>query len=199
MVGCHSDRKNPIEEKESPDEEIALPDTTPPTLLTPYQSQTQMASINEAYSESRDCPWGFKHQGIDFFPNQDLAMFQTVSRGKITRLERFYNDVNKKWQVNVELRINDMYVVRYAFESMSSNPAHADTQMAHIFVQEGQIVSPGQDLGRLLVRGEYAHVDFGFFKNNVPICPEPYFTPQARDSILVILHRKYPEASLCYE
>lgn len=198
MARCHSDQQNPIEEKYS-DEEITVPDTTRPILLTPYKNQSEMASINEAYSESANCPWRFKHQGIDFFPNQDLAMFQAVTGGEITLVERFYNEINKKWQVNVELRINAMYVARYAFEPVASTFSQADTQMANIFVQEGDHVSPGQDLGRLLVRSEAAHVDFSFFKNNVPICPEPYFTSQARDSILAILHRNYPEASLCYQ
>lgn len=200
ILDCSSGEKNPVGEKHiSDDKEIVVPDTTSPMLLTPYKNQSEMASINEAYSENPNCPWKFKHQGIDFFPKQDMATFQAVTGGEITYAERFYNEVSKKWQVNVELRINAMYVAHYAFEPAVSTTSEADTQMANIFVKKGDRVSPGQDLGRLLVRGEGAHVDFSFFKNNIPVCPEPYFTQQARDSILVILHRHYPEASLCYE
>ncbi len=199
-IFCNSHKKNPIQENPSPEEEeTAEPDTASPLLLVPYKYQSEMASINEAYSESPNCPWRFKHQGIDFFPKQDLALFQAVTSGEITYVERFYNEHSKKWQVNLELRINSVYVARYAFEPGATLPSQADTQMAHIFVQKGERVSPGQELGRLLVRAEGAHVDFGFFKNQVPICPEPYFTQEARDSILVILHRRYPGASICYE
>jgi hypothetical protein len=185
FTGCPRCRDNPE-------------DSEPPVMITPYQNISEMSVINEAYSESSSCPWGFIHQGIDFFPVSDLATFRAVSNGTIERIDRFYNTGNGYWQVNLDLRINSVYRVGYAFEPMSSNSADADTQMSNILVTQGQTVTQGQALGRLLVRGGGTHVHFGLYKGNNPICPESYFTEDARNSILLILHRTYPGANICY-
>lgn len=42
-----------------------------------------------------------------------------------------------------------------------------------------------------------AHVHFHLESNSGLVCPEPYFTPEARDSILNLIHREYPDSSIC--
>lgn len=192
LSGCPCDRED------DPTGPGGTADTTRPTLVTPYQNYSEMNVINEAYSETTACPWGFVHKGIDFFPVGDLAAFQAASAGTIERLEKLHNTGSGIWQVNLDLRINSMYRLGYAFEPFSTLEAHADTQMANMSVSVGQTVSQGQALGRLLVRGGGAHVHFGLYRNNTDACPESYFTPEARDSILSILHRTFPGAFLCY-
>ncbi len=192
LSGCPCDRDD------DPTGPVGAADTTRPTLLTPYQNYSEMDVINEAYSETTACPWGFVHKGIDFFPVGDLAVFQAASAGTIERLEKLHNTGSGTWQVNLDLRINSMYRLGYAFEPFCTLEAHADTQMANLSVSVGQTVSQGQALGRLLVRGGGAHVHFGLYRSNIDACPESYFTPGARDSILSILHRTFPGAFLCY-
>lgn len=192
LSGC------PCERDEDPTGPGGTADTTRPEMMTPYQHQSEMDVINEAYSETTACPWGFVHKGIDFFPAGDLATFRAASSGTIDRLERYHNPVSGTWQVNLDLKINSMYRLGYAFEPFSALEAHADTQMANMSVSVGQAVSQGQALGRLLARGGGAHVHFGLYRNNTDICPESFFTAEARDSILSILHRTFPGAALCY-
>jgi hypothetical protein len=192
LSGC------PCERDDDPTGPGGTADTTRPVMMTPYQHQSEMNVINEAYSETTACPWGFIHKGIDFFPAGDLATFRAVNSGTIDKLEKFYNSGNGYWQVNLDLRFNSMYRTGYAFEPMSASPAHADTQMLNMSVSVGQTVVQGQVLGRLLVRGGGAHVHFGLYRNNADICPESFFTAEARDSILSILHRTFPGAALCY-
>jgi murein DD-endopeptidase MepM/ murein hydrolase activator NlpD len=193
LSGCPCDR-----DEDNPAGPGGTADTTRPTLVTPYAYQSEMNVINEAYSETTACPWGFVHLGIDFFPVGDLATFRAASAGTIERLERYHNPVSGTWQVNLDLRINSMYRLGYAFEPFSTNEAHADTQMANISVVQGQSVIQGQVLGRLLARGGGAHVHFSLYRDGTNVCPESYFTLEARDSILAILHRTFPGAFLCY-
>ncbi len=192
LSGC------PCQHDDDPTGPGGTADTTRPVLTTPYQNHSEMDVINEAYSETAACPWGFVHKGIDFFPNVDLATYQAACAGTIERLEKFHNSAGGTWQVNLSLRINSMYRLGYAFEPFSATEAHADTQMANMAVSLGQAVSQGQALGRLLVRGGGAHVHFGLYRSDVDACPEGYFTIEARDSILSILHRTFPGAALCY-
>ena len=76
------------------------------TLLTPYVHETDMATINEAFSVDACAPWGFGHGGIDFFPTGNLKPFRAVSDGTIESIDKLYNAPVDKWQVNVNLRID---------------------------------------------------------------------------------------------
>jgi len=73
-----------------------------------------------------------------------------------------------------------------------------NTQLANILVSVGQNVTQGDIIGNLYTVGDFAHVHFGLYENGVAICPEPYFTSQARNSILNLLRLIHPDASMCY-
>ncbi len=191
--GCPCDR-----DEDNPTGPGGVVDTTRPEIFAPYQNFSEIEYIHQAYSSTAACPWGFVHNGVDFSPYGDSASFQAVSSGRVERLEKYYNSVASTWQVNLSLRINSRYWANYAFEPLTSNPAHADTQMAMIQVALGQTVSRGQLLGRLLARGHGYHLHFGLYKDDQAVCPESFFTTGARDSILIILRRAHPGAAMCY-
>jgi len=169
------------------------------TMITPFVNIEDMGAINEAYSVNSNCPWGFEHRGIDFFSNKNLAPFQAVCPGKITVLNLWKNEGNGFWQVNLELEYNSNFSVIYAFEPMTSNPEHGQTQLDNILVSKGDEVSQGDVIGNLVYGTSGAHVHFGLKHNNDDICPESYFTQTARESIMLLLHLAWPGAHMCYE
>ena len=168
------------------------------TLLTPYIHETDMATINEAFSIDACAPWGFGHGGIDFFPTGNLKPFRAVSDGTIESIDKLYNAPVDKWQVNVNLRIDATYWAGYAFEPMSDQESDADFQLTQLLVSEGQTVAQGDVIGYLLTVGPGAHVHFSLYEVWDPICPDPYFTPAARNSILNVLRWTWPYAQICY-
>ena len=174
----------------------------PISMLTPYVTEADIVSINEAYSETATCPWGFVHQGIDFFPPLgSLHEFQAVSSGVVQDVNLWVNSVNNFWQVNVTIKYNNTFSVEYAFEPMSSLQADGQTQLANILVAAGDTVSSGQVIGRLHAAMNGAHVHFSLTENVQFICPEPYFTPSAQASIMTILQNTFPSEpnlQMCY-
>jgi len=36
-----------------------------------FENETDINAFNEGYSESNACPWGFEHNGLDFFFNNN--------------------------------------------------------------------------------------------------------------------------------
>jgi len=168
-------------------------------LITPFRNMSDMGPINEAFSVDSNCPWGFEHRGIDFFTVQNLAPFQAVCPGEIKKVHLWKNDGNNNWQVNVELEYNENFSVTYAFEPLTDNPEHGQNQLENIMVDEGQEVSQGELIGNLFFGATGAHVHFGLYYKNDDICPEPYFTQAARDSIMILLHQQWPDADMCYE
>ncbi len=169
-----------------------------PVMSTPYVNSSDMEPINEAYSATSSAPWGFAHDGIDFAPTGDLKPFQAVFPGTIESIRLWANDKTGNWQVNVRIIYNSTYSAEYAFEPMTTSQTDGQTQLSNILVSKGQSLAQGQVIGALFASGENAHVHFGFFRGGAVFCPGPYFTQEAKDSILALLRILFPGASMCY-
>jgi hypothetical protein len=165
------------------------------SMITPYINETDVRWVG-SFSSSDNCPWGFAHRGIDIFATGNLKPFQAVCSGVVTSIG-LWQPV-EDWQVSVNIRFNSIYWVGYAFEPFSSNQSDGQTQLDNILVSEGQTVSQGDIIGYLYIVGEYAHVDFALYKKGYAICPEPYFTQEATDSILRLIHKEQPGWDMCY-
>jgi hypothetical protein len=172
------------------------------SMITPYVNSTDLEPIDRVFSLSASCPWGVEHTGIDFMPNRNLVPFQAVCSGSVDYIELWQLPTTSNWQVHVRLKYNDAYSVLYAFEPMSTDRSDGETQLANILVSEGQTVSQGDIIGHLydpVGLGHGAHVDFGLLNEDWDrICPEPYFTSEARDSILSLIHEAHPGWNMCY-
>lgn len=168
-------------------------------MVTPFVHMSDISSINEAYSAHSNCPWGFEHRGIDFMISRDHIPFQAVCNGKITEIEKYFNTGNGYWQVNVTLKYNDTFTAGYSFEPFSPLESDGDTQLACIPVSEGDMVLQGNIIGYLQYRNPGAHVDFNLKRNDQSICPENYFTAEAVQKIITLLHRVFPGALMCYQ
>ena len=167
--------------------------TALPPLITPYVNEFDILNIRDGVSTiyaPEDVPWDIVHDGIDIYPKKDLAPFQAVCSG---RVHWMYTGSE---QVTVMLACDSTYTAEYNFETQL--PGTGQIQLGLIDVEVGQVVLQGEPFGKLYAAGEEAHVHFSFHKNWVPICPEPYFSPAAASSILSLLHKKHPNADMCY-
>jgi len=167
------------------------------SMMTPYVNAADIVAVREAFSTTTSAPWSFAHDGIDFFPaTGTLKSFQAASAGTISRVDQVQNGSN--WQVNVGIQYNATFSLEYVFEPFSTSRADGDAQRADILVSNGQTVSQGQVIGRLHTVGSGAHVHFGLRRNGAAICPEPYFTADARQSVLALVRMTYPGSNMCY-
>ncbi|MDH3688362.1 MAG: M23 family metallopeptidase [Gammaproteobacteria bacterium] len=199
------------------------PNVTPPALATPYLNEFDMSEINAGFSSDNSIsPWGFVHDGIDIFPQGDLKPFQAACSGVVDSVELRQASVDSNWQVEVLIQCDDYvsdpamggyfipFSVNYIFEPMSDNQMDGQTQLLNIMVAEGQNVTQRDIIGNLVVVGEEAHVHFGLVQfgsstfsalgiTSIPLCPEPHFSTEGKDSILKLLHVVWPSASMCYQ
>jgi hypothetical protein len=92
---------------------------------------------------------------------------------------------------------------------MSDCQADGQIQLNNIMVLDGQSVSQGDVIGYLYAPNTDAHLQYGvvqygssfflqFGASGIPLCPAPYFSTTAKDSILDLLHMVWPSANLCY-
>lgn len=167
-------------------------ETPPLSLVTPYVDEHEMRDINDYFNAQYDSlPWGRIHDGLDIDPRQNLGAYQSVCAGRVRKIYVFDN------QVTLIIDCDSTYSVDYNFETQA--PATGQRQLRYILVTEGQRVAQGQELGYLYsaANPERAHVHFTLYENAVPVCPAPFFTPAARDSILNLLAVVHTDGVIC--
>jgi hypothetical protein len=168
-------------------------------LLTPYVNESDMAVINEAYSDTDAAPWGFVHKGIGCYPTGDFKPFQAVAPGIVQWINLVPNEFTSAWQVDIGIKYDATSYFGYYFEpGTSASLADGQLQLSNIVVSVGQSVSPGAIIGYLHAAQADGQVHFGIKKNGQPACPESHFISPARESILRLLQVRYPSANMCY-
>ncbi len=169
-------------------------DATTPVMTTPYVNSSDISPLEEAHLYDPG------HPGIDFPATSNLRPFQAVFAGEIITVRLVQLASTSNMQVEVEIRFNSAYSALYAFEPMTSSQADGDTQLANILVSVGQQVSQGEIIGNLFVSGEGSHVHFGLINNNQSppeLCPDPFFSDEARASILTLIQASGSDLGLC--
>ena len=198
-------------------------DVTPPSLVTPYLNESEMTEIKTGFSsENSISPWGYVHDGLDIYPQGDMKPFQASCSGVVDTVQLRQAGAESNWQLEVLINCNDYVAdpdsagyfiplsVDYIFEPMSNIQTDGQAQLDNIMVVEDQAVSKGEIIGYLNVVGEGAHVHFGLLQfgssafsiygvTPIPLCPEPHFSTQSKDSILKLFHVAWPSANMCYQ
>ena len=176
--------------------------TQPILTVPPYVNISQIAGLWWPYCDSGSCPWEpptQTHDGLDFTPNEDLVPFQASAPGQVYDVDAFQNPGNGLYQVNVMVSCSadDRHGLIYAFEPMTADMADRDLQLANIDVQVGQVVAPGDVIGRLVQGAEYAHVHFGIWENWQQTCPERFLSYPVKTELRDLIQRDNPTWEIC--
>jgi hypothetical protein len=158
-----------------------------------------ITAVNEAYSNTANCPWGFKHEGFDFFFANNSRVI-AAAPGQVERIEThdWGADKENRYTVNVQIRFNCSAVVNYHFESWTAQSDDWEHQKAIIGVKEGDWVSIGQEIGHMLSIGPGAHIHFDVVENNERHCLTQYYSAEAYQKMTDLIHLFHPDWELCY-
>ena len=162
------------------------------SLTTPYVNESDMREINDIFNAVySDLPWGRVHDGLDFYPDGDLKPFQAACSGRVNKI------FVANEQVSLFIVCNPIYSVGYHFEAQA--PDTGQTQLDIITVVEGQLVSQGDIISYLYSaeNPDRAHVHFTLYKNEAPICPEPYFSQDDKNSIQNLVGVIHQDPNMC--
>jgi len=164
-----------------------------------YENRSDIYAFNEGYSDTDSCPWGFKHQGIDyFFLNNSKVLAATP--GKIERIEwKDYGEtVENRYHARIWIRFNRSVVIGYNFEPWTQNESDKDKQLAMFKVQIGDWVEQGQEIARFLYISEGAHIHFDVMEKSETSCPKKYFSTEGYTELMEMIHSFHPDWDLCY-
>ncbi len=155
-----------------------------------YENQSNINAVNEAYSNTDNCPWGFVHEGFDYFFNNNSAVL-AAAPGKV--IEIVYTDngegIDNRYYVTVWIRFNNTVEIGYNFESWTTNNSDWENQKSMIGVQEGDWVEQNQ---------ESAHIHFDVIENNDRKCQVKYYSSEGYAEIMDLIHSYHPDWDYCY-
>ncbi len=197
-------------------------DVMPPLFAAPYSSEAEMANITAGFSSQYSLsPWDYENDGIDIYPQDDLATIQSACSGTVDAVQLRQRAADDTWQVEVSIAC-DEYVTdpdeggyfipltnKYAFNTMSNSAQAGQDQLDNISVALDDTVTQGDTIGYLKMFNESSHLHYGVWQfgqtkyqaygvSGIPVCPEAHFTAQAKESILNLLHVTWPNAQMCY-
>jgi hypothetical protein len=161
------------------------------SMLTPYVNSSDIASLNT--NENR---------GIVFSPNGNYIPIQAVAPGVVDAIRIWHDEMYSGWHVTINIKWNYFYSYAYDFTynfpGSFGTQADIDNQLAEITVSVGQIVVQGDVIANLVKVNSGSYVVFSLLQNSVKgICPESYFTPLAKDSILGMMRKDNPTVDMC--
>ncbi len=162
-----------------------------------YENRSDIYAFNEGYSESNACPWGFEHNGIDYFLVNNSKVLAAAPGRVIESSWREYDSENR-YHIGINIQYNRSLFVNYNFEPWTQNEADKDKQILMLKVQEGDWVEQGQEIARFLYVNEGAHIHFDVIEKNERTCPRKYFSTEGYAELIAMIKQFTPDWELCY-
>ncbi|MEE9409424.1 MAG: M23 family metallopeptidase [Candidatus Heimdallarchaeota archaeon] len=162
-----------------------------------YENRSDIYAFNEGYSESNACPWGFEHNGIDYFLVNNSKVLAAAPGRVIESSWREYDSENR-YHIGINIQYNRSLFVSYNFEPWTQIEADKDKQILMLKVQEGDWVEQGQEIARFLYVNEGAHIHFDVIEKNERTCPRKYFSPEGYIELIAMIKQFNPDWELCY-
>ena len=162
-----------------------------------YENRSDIYAFNEGYSETAACPWGFVHNGIDYFLVNNSRVLAAAPGRVITSSWREYDSENR-YHIGINIQFNRTVFVNYNFEPWTQNETDKDKQILMLRVQEGDWVEQGQEIARFLYVNEGAHIHFDVTEKGERSCPRKYFSQEGYDELIAMIKSFNPDWELCY-
>lgn len=161
-----------------------------------YSNQSEITSWNEGYSESDACPWGFAHNGLDYFFYNNSQVI-AAAPGLVIGIEIDYLPNSTVYKVGVHIQFNDSVWLEYGFEGDGNETMRAQ-QVEMLDVEVGDWVTKGQHIGRFHSPSTGDHIHFGVYLNDEAICPRLVMGEDDYNEIMSLVHSFQPTWELCY-
>jgi hypothetical protein len=164
-----------------------------------YENESDINSWNEGFSTTENCPWGFKHDGLDYFFNNNSNVI-AAAPGQVWDITKnhFPDNDGNTWMLGVNIRFNKSVIVGYNFEPWTTKEDDIDIQISMLNVSIGDWVYKGQIISKFLNLNESAHIHFDVRENNQKDCPSKYFDIIDYTNLMNLIHSYHPNWSLCY-
>ena len=164
----------------------------------PFINKSDLTAWNEGYSESDSCPWGFTHNGLDFFFN-DSAPVLAMAPGQVFTIDFVDTGASvNRYHIRINIRFSREIVLNYGFEPWTNNENDARKQLEQLQINVGDWVNIGDKIADFVAYNESAHIHFDIKLNDNQVCPKDYFSDDAYNKTMDLIHFYNPSWEMCY-
>ena len=164
-----------------------------------YANRSDIESYNEGYSESDISPWGFIHNGIDYFYSNNSDVIAGAP-GLVVGID--LNDwgpeAAHRYTINVEIKFNGTVSFWYGFEPWTNSTLEQAQQVAMFNFEVGTWVAKGDVIANFLSAAGSAHIHFGVVQEGVWRDPVLYLSTSGFDELLGMIHDFHPTWNISY-
>lgn len=179
---------------------LCYDDTTPLDYVnTTFISRDSIHDVQNAYSNTNDCPWGYVHKGFDFYFINNRRVYNAAP-GFVKTLELIDRGEGiNRYALNITMEFNDIISVEYIFEIWSNNINDYNTQLSKIYIEEGNWYMMGWPIGDFHQANSSSYVHFAIRENGDYPPLDKYFGSIAHDIMMNLIHDYHPTWDyLCY-
>ncbi|MBN2228562.1 MAG: M23 family metallopeptidase [Candidatus Thorarchaeota archaeon] len=164
-----------------------------------YANRSDIEGFNEGYSGSTACPWGFVHNGIDYFyfNNSDVI---AAAPGLVEKIELhdWGLEAQHRYTISVEIRFNASVNLLYNFEPWTNSTDEQAQQVEMFNIEVGSWVTKGDVIAKFLHAGEGAHIHFGIYQDGEARDPTLYLSTDGYNELLEMIHDFHPTWEISY-
>ncbi|TES96087.1 MAG: hypothetical protein E3J90_08695 [Promethearchaeota archaeon] len=167
-------------------------------METPFINKSYINAWNEGYSESDNCPWGFTHNGLDFFFNHSAPVL-AMAPGQVWSIDFVDTGAaENKYHIRISIRFSREIELRYGFEPWTNNENDARKQLEQLQIKVGDWVNNGDKIADFVAYNESAHIHFDIDLNGNQVCPKDYFSDDAYNKTMDLIHFYNSSWGMCY-
>ena len=164
----------------------------------PFTNKTYIHSWNEGYSETDTAPWGFVHNGLDFFFNNSAPVI-AMAPGQVWSIDfRDFGGDQNRYHIKLSIRFNREILLTYGFEPWTIVESEARVQEDKLTVNVGDWVNIGDTIAEFVAYHESAHIHWDFEVNGQHVCPQNYFSTDGYNTMMDLIHTYHPTWDMCY-
>ncbi|MHA1948493.1 MAG: M23 family metallopeptidase [Candidatus Thorarchaeota archaeon] len=164
-----------------------------------YENRSDIISYNEGYSESDSCPWGFIHNGIDYFYFNNSNVI-AAGPGVVVGIDMndWGPEAAHRYTINVEIKFNATVSLWYGFEPWTNSTQEQDQQAAMFNFEIGTWVAKGEIIAKFLKAGDGAHIHFGVVQEGDWRDPTLYLSTEGYNELLGLIQDFHPTWEISY-
>ncbi|MBN1330356.1 MAG: hypothetical protein JXA54_12855 [Candidatus Heimdallarchaeota archaeon] len=167
-----------------------------PILEFPFETSTDIVRLRAYNLIESGGSYEGHHTGIDLEISINGTKVISPCSGTVGFITSTVNKNKGHIMISINIRINLVWSIMLVFEPYSNSTEFHEYQMSLIKVKFGQKIEVGEEVGFLLIGGEFPHIHYTVNRYFGDVCPYEYSSNNAKAFFEEIAIRT--NSTICY-
>lgn len=167
-----------------------------PTLEFPFENPDDVIWLRGYNLIEEGGSYSDHHEGIDLEISVNGSKVISLCTGTVGLITSTVHKDKGHTMISINIRINLVWTIMIVFESYSNSTELIEYQKSLLKVRFCQRIELGDEIGLLLIGGEFPHIHYQVNKYAKDVCPFNYSSNDARSTFLEIADRT--NSTICY-